>query len=114
LVRDQQHWNQVWAERQADLDCSRSYNASACSSAQPPAVEFGQYMVIGVYVGQGNHFAKPSERLLIYRDTRGLVVEFQVVPIVVGLPPSSTLPEVEFLLVPTTTENVNFNPTIGT
>jgi len=110
LVRDQQHWDQVWTQRRAGMDCSRSYNVSACQASSPPAVDFTRFMVVGVYLDRVFTFVGQPQHIRAFRDSEGLFVEFRSSPQVASGANPAAEPAGEFFLLPSTLETVTFRP----
>lgn len=109
LVADQQHWNQIWTERQAHLACTPTTQLPACTQATAPTVDFSRYHVIGLNFNQSCRFSKSSDYTRVTEKEGVRTVEFDVTCILPGQAPYTDYAS-DFFLLPRGTVNYLFQP----
>lgn len=77
VVKDAAAWQSRWQQRRSAIDCTSSYNQAACATADPPAVDFTKYAVVGSFAGRSCTFEKPEDPAHVFTesDPSELVVE---------------------------------------
>ena len=99
-VQDQMDWQALWSERLAKIDCSRPFNAAACSQTEPPSVDFSRFTLVGLYLDRYGEFNDLGNTLRVFSNNAGLVIEFSSTTQPTALVPTTMSPVSSFFLVP--------------
>jgi hypothetical protein len=109
LIKDDVNLNFAWNKRQASLDCSLERNKVACNASKPPKIDFQKYNLIGIYLGsKGDIGTYPDGRIRVHRSDSGIIIEFAFMPLTNSFISKDGI----FYLIPATSEDVTFTPTL--